>query len=102
MLRAEGGPDEIRLGDGGGGGGEAAFGVGSAADGEEDGFGIGLLTGCYILRQLRAVECLRAGEYGAVVACVGKVHGRLAPGAVEGCQEGQGDYVDVGICAVVG
>ena len=102
LLGAEGRPDEVCLRNSSGGGGETAFGVGGAADGEEDGFTVGGLAVLDVLGQLGAIEGLGAGEDGTVVAGVGEIHGWLTALAVEGCKEGKGDDVDVRVGAVVG
>ena len=48
---------------------------------------------------LRAAQELRAGERGAVVACVGEID---RGGVLDGGEEGDGDNVDGRVCVVLG
>ena len=91
---AEYGPEGVCLGEGLGGGGEAAFGVGCAAEGEEEGLPGGL-AGFDVGFDLRAGEELGAREDGAVVAGVGEVDER---GRFDADEEGDGDDVHGGVC----
>jgi hypothetical protein len=76
--------------DGLGRGGEAAFGVGCAAERQEDGFVEGL-AGADVGFDFGAGEELGVGEDGAVVAGVGEVEER---GSFDVVEEGNGDNVD--------
>lgn len=86
--RAEGLPDAVGSGDGGGLTGEAAFGVGCTANGEEDGLAEGLTDGD-VFFYLRTAEEVCAFKGGAVVACIGEVDLWETIGAVDSGDKGE-------------
>lgn len=73
-----------------------------SAYGKDDCLPISLLAGDDVVTDLGAVEKFGAGECGAVVAGVGKVDFGLTSIAVDHGQEGEGNDVDIRVCAVGG